>query len=118
MRKDAALTPDRAVFRGHLLATVPALLVLLATFALSGQWISEPLYYRIPSLRAYYDRLGIVSAFALVFGWLCWSVAILLWRVWMKSRGADEKETQRLGERALLLWPKALFVEKTEVTSR
>jgi hypothetical protein len=118
MRKDAALTPGRAVFRGHLLATAPTLLLLLATFALSANWIAEPFYYPTPSLHAYFERLGIVSAFALLFGWLWWSFAILLWRLWMKSRGAEEKATQRLGERTLLLWPKGLSCEKTELRSR
>lgn len=106
MKKDASITPGRAVFQGHLMATLPALLLLVAVFALNARWIAEPLISPGRSFSAYWVRLGLVSIAALAVGWLWWAVAILRWRVWVKARGADEKETQRLGQRTLLLWPK------------
>jgi hypothetical protein len=106
MRKPTPITPGRAVFQGHLMATVPALLLLVAVFVLGARWIAQPLIAPERSFSAYWIRLGLVSVAALGVGWLWWAVAILRWRAWMRARGANEKEAQRLGERTLLLWPK------------
>lgn len=88
------------------MATLPALLLLIAVFAMNARWIAQPLLAPQRSFSAYWIRLGLVSIGALAVGWLWWAVAILRWRVWVRTHGADEKETQRLGQRTLLLWPK------------
>jgi membrane-associated phospholipid phosphatase len=106
MKKDLPLTPGRAVFQGHLVATLPALLLLVAVFILGARWIAQPLLSPPHSYSAYWMRLGIVSISALAVGWLWWAVAILRWRAWVKERAVDERETERLGQRTLLLWPK------------
>ncbi|MBW4049744.1 MAG: hypothetical protein HIU89_18050, partial [Proteobacteria bacterium] len=90
----------------HLMATLPALLLLVAVFVLNARWIEKPLLSPERSFSAYWVRLGLVSISGLAVGWLWWAVAILRWRIWARARGADEKETQRLGQRTLLLWPK------------
>lgn len=113
MRMNGPLTPGKAVFRGHMMATVPALLLLVAVFVVCEHWIAQPLLWPQHSFRAYFMRLGMVSVGALALGWLWWSVAILRWLLWARSRGADEKETQRLARRTLLLCPKGSWVQKT-----
>jgi hypothetical protein len=50
--------------------------------------------------------LGILPA------WLWWSALIARWREWAKLRGADERQTQRLGERSGLVWPKGSVFRK------
>jgi hypothetical protein len=50
--------------------------------------------------------------------WLWWSATIPRWREWSKTQGADEKETQRLGQLSGLVWPKGSFFEKTEFKIR
>ena len=112
MKRDKTLTAGRAVVRGHLFATLPALLLLLAVYALCAHWIAQPLLGLGRSFQSYFLRLALVSAGALAAGWLWWSAAILRWRVWARSRGADEKETQRLGEKTLLLWPADSMLRK------
>jgi hypothetical protein len=106
MKKNHSLTPGRAVFQGHLMATLPALLLLVAVFVLGARWIAQPLVSPAHSFSAYWTRLGIVSIGALAVGWLWWAVAILRWRAWVKARAVDARETERLGQRTLLLWPK------------
>lgn len=113
MKRDEPLSPAQAVLRGHLIATLPALLLLLAVFLLFARWIAQPMHPPSPSFRAYFERLGIVSLGALLTGWLWWSAAILRWRLWAKSHGADAEEIRKLGERTLLLWPKASLLEKS-----
>lgn len=118
MRTNGPLSPSQAVFRGHLAATLPALLVVIAVFLFCAHWIAQPMRPPAPSYRLYFERLGMVSAGALAAGWLWWSVAIIRWRLWVKSRGADETETRRLAQRTLLLWPKATLLEKSGFGSR
>jgi hypothetical protein len=40
------------------------------------------------------------------------------WREWAKRQGADEIETQLIGERSGLVWPQGSIFEKTEFHSR
>jgi hypothetical protein len=112
MKKDPPLTPAQIIFRGHLVATLPALLLLVAVFVIFAHWIAQPMLWPQPSLQAYFRRLGLVSVGALVVGWLWWSVAILRWRAWARTQAADEQEVQRLGQRTLLLWPKGSLAGK------
>lgn len=110
MKNEIPPSAPQAVLRGHLIATVPALLLLIADFALSAHWVAQPLLSPPPSFRAYFLRLAIVSAAGLAVGWLWWSIAILRWRHWVRARGADEKKIQRMG--TLLMWPKSSLSSK------
>lgn len=100
-----ALTPDRAVSIGQLVVNLPVVCIMalggLLAYLLKG-----------PAWTALGILLGIVPA------WLWWSFMVPRWREWAKHQGADEDETQLIGERRGLLWRKGSFFERTEFGSR
>jgi hypothetical protein len=102
---EPALSPSRAVMYGHLIVNVPVISIIglcgLLGFVYKGQ--TGALFGLL---------LGILPA------WLWWSALIARWREWAKLRGADEGQTQRLGERSGLVWPKGSVCQKTEVKTR
>ena len=94
------LSAEEAVIRGHLVVTVPVLLILL----------SAPLLGYL-----LFGFLGLGLGFpGFVAAWLWWSFTVPRWRRWALRRGADPDRTQRLGELSGLVWPKGFFLEKTE----
>lgn len=56
--------------------------------------------------------------FGVILAWLWWSAAVPRWREWAMTRGADEEQTQELGVRSGLVWPKGSMFEKTEFKIR
>jgi hypothetical protein len=90
---------------GHLIVNLPVLLIMglgwLLGYALKG-----------PAWAVVGLLLGVIPA------WLWWSEAVPRWREWAKLRGADEVQTQNLGVRSGLVWPKGSVFEKTEFRIR
>jgi hypothetical protein len=101
----ATLSPGRAVMYGHLIVNLRVIFII----ALGG-------------LLGYFSKgpTGVlIGLFVGVFpAWLWWSSLIPRWREWAKLRGADELQTQRLGERSGLVWPQASVFQKTEFKIR
>jgi hypothetical protein len=101
----SALTPERAVSIGQLVVNLPVVSIMglggLLAYVLKG-----------PQWTAIGILLGIIPA------WLWWSFTIPRWREWAKNQGADEEQTQYLGQRGGLVWPKGSIFEKTEFRSR
>src|ERR1700686_1554960 len=95
------LTPERAVSIGQLIVNLPVISIM----ALGG-------------LLAYVLKGSVWTAFGIFLGiipaWLWWSFMIPSWREWAKNHGADEEQTQYLGQRCGLVWPKGSIFEKTE----
>lgn len=100
----SALTADRAVSIGQLVVNLP----VVGIVALGGF-----LAYLVkgPAWTALGVLLGIIPA------WLWWSIMVPRWREWAKRRGADEDETQLMGERRGLVWSRGSFFERTEFGS-
>jgi hypothetical protein len=99
------LTPHRAVSIGQLVVNLPVVSIIglagLLAYLLKGPtWTPLGLF------------LGTIP------GWLWWSFMVPQWREWAKRQGADETETQHIGESRGLLWHKGSFLEKTEFHSR
>lgn len=99
------LSPSRAVSTGHLFVTLPVIAIMVAGFLIADHWRGS-----------YWAFAPAFSGF--VIAWLWWSIAVPLWRDWARRRGADEEETQTLGVRSGLVWPKGFFLEKTEIKIR
>jgi hypothetical protein len=102
---EPTLTPKRAVLVGHLVISLPVVIIMglvpLLGYILRGQ-----------------NGAMIGAVLGFVVAWLWWSVFVPRWREWARSRGADEKRTQFLAERSLLVWPKGSILEKTEIRPR
>jgi hypothetical protein len=100
----SSLTPERAVSMGHLVVNLPVLSIIalggLLAYLLKG-----------PAWTALGILLGIIPA------WLWWSFMIPRWREWAKNQGADEEQTQYIGQRSGLVWPRGSVFEKTEFGS-
>jgi hypothetical protein len=97
----SGLSPARAVLVGHLLVTVPALVIVGGAI-----WFAR--------IRLGADRTGPALLLGCAVAWLWWSCAIPWWRQWAHRRGADRDAVQRLGVRTGLVWPKGSFLERTE----
>ena len=93
------MSPLNAVLVGHALVNGVTILIIgacvLSANALEVRW-----------------TIGVLAGGVLSWGW--WSLMIPRWRRWAASQGADPEQTQRLGERTLLLWEKGSVLEKTE----
>jgi hypothetical protein len=90
---------------GHLIVNLPVISIIglggLLGFVYKGQ-----------TGAMFGPLLGIIPA------WLSWSAVIPRWRDWARLRGADELQTQRLGERSGLVWPIGSVFQKTEFKIR
>jgi len=106
MTPEPALTPAKAVTCGHLVVTVPELVVVGAGIVLGYLWLGWPLGV----------GLGAVAGGAIA--WLWWSATVPRWREWARRGGADEDRTQYLAQWTGLVWPKGFFLEKTEFRLR
>ena len=102
---ESALTPYRAVLLGHLVVNLPVVTIMglayLITYLLKG-----------PTWAPIAVFLAVIPA------WLWWSFMVPRWREWAKRRGADEEQTQYLGQRSGLVWPRGSIFEKTEFRPR
>ena len=105
-----------AILRGHLVVSLPSLLVFAATYGL-GELIgfaikdmglatqSNPLLIvRVPFL------LG-----AFISSWVWWSIFVPRWRRWALRNGAPAEQLHRWAVRTGLEWPKGVIFEKTEL---
>ena len=106
MRSVSNLTPSQAVVRGHIVVTVPVLLIIGLAGAVA--------YLRFRSLLSLEAGALVGSA----LGWLWWSATVPRWREWAKRMGADEERTQKLAQRTGLIWPKGWIFENTEFRHR
>ena len=102
---EPTLTPKRAVLLGHLVISLPVVIIMglvpLLGCILRGQ-----------------NGAMIGVALGLLVAWLWWSIFVPRWREWARSRGIDEERTQSLAERSLLVWPKGSILGKTEIRPR
>jgi hypothetical protein len=102
---ESSLTPRRAVLIGQLVVNLPVVCIIGSAFLLA-YLLKGPIWAPFGLL------LGIIP------GWVWWSFMVPRWREWAKRRGADEIETQLIGERSGLVWPEGSFFERTEFGSR
>src|SRR5579859_4676881 len=96
------LSPSRAVAVGQLVVNLPVL-----AFLVSGLLLAD--VFR----RSYWAF--VCAALGFIVAWLWWSLSVPLWRDWSRRRGADEEQTQILGQRSGLVWRKGSIFEKTEI---
>jgi hypothetical protein len=110
----------QAVIRGHLIVTLPVFVIIGLTTGVAAVSISvfTPNNTEIKMQLLHALRLPLGGLAGCLLGWLWWSASVPRWREWAKSIGADEEQTQRLGQRTLLVWPKGWFFEKTEFRRR
>jgi hypothetical protein len=100
----SALTPRRAVLMGQLAVNMPVVCIIGLGFFLAD-------HLKGPAWAPFGLFLATIPA------WLWWSFMVPRWRKWARREGADEEQTQYLGERSGLVWPKGSFFEKTEFSS-
>jgi hypothetical protein len=120
MKSKHPLTAARAVLYGHLMVTLPVTMIILVITTGIAIMIG-PSSADDCRLAVQLHDIGRTALGAIVGGavaWLCWSVSIPRWRDWAEVRGADPDQTQRFGERTLLLWPKGSVFERTEIRPR
>jgi hypothetical protein len=99
------LTPERAVLLGHLVVSLPALIVMVLVPVIG--YVLE-------------GRYGAVIGFlvGLIVAWLLWWISIRRWKEWAKLRGADEEQTRFLAEKSLLVWPKGFVFTSSGLRTR
>lgn len=102
---ESALTPRRAVLIGQLVVNLPVVFIIGLAFLLAD-------LLKGPAWAPLGLFLGIIPA------WLWWSFMVPRWREWAKRKGADEGQTQYLGQRSGLVWPKGSIFERTELPPR
>jgi hypothetical protein len=102
---DRALTPQRAVWIGHLVVNLPVC-AIISTAAILGFSFGRLVW-------------GYASLFlSALVAWAWWSFSIPRWRDWVKKKGANEEITQSIAVRTGLIWPKGHIFEKTELPRR
>jgi hypothetical protein len=117
MENKPKLSAAETVIRGHLIVTLPVLVLIGLTTAIVAVSISAFTRNGAGQLLNAF-RLPIGGLVGCLFGWLWWSATIPRWREWVKSINGDEEQTQQLAERTLLVWPRGWFLEKTEFRGR
>src|SRR5579863_5252364 len=106
MKNNYPLTTARAVVYGHVFVTLPVLMIIAITTAITFFLIGPPsgddgeLALRLLHIA----RLPFGAIVGTALSWLWWSVGIPRWRDWARAHGADDEETQRIAQRTLLLW--------------
>jgi hypothetical protein len=120
MKNESALTAGDAVLCGHLVVTLPVLLIIGLITAIVSFLIGPSSGHEgeFAMRLLHTERLPIGGFIGVIVGWLWWSLSVPLWRKWARVHGADEEQTQQLAVRTLLVWPKGSFFEKTEFHTR
>ena len=105
MLHEKSLTPTRAVLIGHIVVNVPVLVVIGIGYVVAYIYLGSPRFI-------FGGLAGVLPA------WLWWSAMVPRWREWARKHGADPDQTQTLGQRTGLVWPRGCFLEKTEFPLR
>lgn len=92
------------VLVGTIAVNLPTLPLLVGPLIVLQAWFSAA--PPMPQFAAL--GIGFVSA------WLWWSVAVTKWRRWAEQGGMSAAEVQYRGEKAVILWPRGHFLERTE----
>jgi uncharacterized membrane protein len=101
----STFTHGKAVFLGHLLVSVPVVVIMAVAFMVGYILRGMP-------VALIYLFIGVLLA------WLWWSTTVPRWKRWTKHRGADEERTRHLAQQTGLVWPKGSFLEKSEFRRR
>jgi len=120
MKNESALTAANAVLRGHVIVTLPVLVIIglitvIVSFLIGPSSGHED---KIALRLLHIERIPIGGFIGTIVGWLWWSLSVPHWREWARVHGADEEQTQQLAVGTLLIWPKGWFFEKTEFPVR
>ena len=100
---DKKLGIGQAVLIGHLIITIPCLVLMLGIIFLG--------YLVFGFNRA---ALLVILGIGFVIAWTWWSFYIPRWRRWAHQQGADPDKLQKLALMTGLVWPKGWIFEKTE----
>jgi hypothetical protein len=100
----AVLGVGKAVLIGHLIVTVPVLIIILGISFLG----------RI--LAPSYSFLFLFVGFILAWAW--WSLMVPRWRRWALKNGAPADRLQKWAAATGLVWPKGWIFEKTEFKAK
>jgi hypothetical protein len=112
------MTASAVVLRGHLIVTLPILLLTAISAEAFSFFIGPPATGAGAAARfLYLMRMPAGALIGSAAGWMWWSYAIPRWRMWWLEIGADEEQVQSLAQRTLLIWPKGSVFEKTEFRS-
>lgn len=96
------LSAAKAVVVGHLVVTVPVLLVI-AVAAVVGR-------------TSGHATAGLVVG--CLVGWVLWSFLVPRWRDWVSTTSAPAGEVQRLAQLTGLVWRQGSALERTEMRRR
>ena len=102
----ADATPTQAVIRGHLTATFPSLLIIVAVILAARALLGPEAGITVGPV------VGAMCA------WLWWSFMVPRWRDWVIDRGLRPEDVQSTAVRTGLLWPRGSFPERTEFRRR
>jgi len=88
-----------AILIGHLIITVPIIIIFLGIF--QGR-------------RIFGDYWLILAIVVFVLAWLWWSYIVPRWRQWAIKKGAPADKLHQAAVATGLEWPKGWIFEKTE----
>lgn len=103
MNTHSNLSVFSAILIGHLVITLPILLVFGIPFLLIV------IFFR------WYPLGCIALPISFVVGWLWWAYLVPRWRMWALKRGADAHDLQWWAVATMLVYPKGWIFEKTEL---
>lgn len=101
-RPPRRLSAAKAVFIGHLVVTLPVLIVIAVSAAVGGA-------------SGHATTGAVVGCF---IGWGLWSLLVPRWRDWASATTAPMEEVQRLAQRTALVWRQGSALERTEMPRR
>jgi hypothetical protein len=104
------ISVDKAIQRGHLMVSYPAIIILFATLLMSLYLFQFVLL--MPKWAIY---TTLIPAFAAT--WLWWSYMIVKWRIWAFEHCRNVHELKRRAISEYLIWQEGSRFEKTEIRS-
>ena len=107
-----SVTPGQAVRRGHVIVTLPVLLIMATLWA--GIYAVLKLLWPASLEDVSPLTLALFTVVPPGVAWLWWSFTVPRWRSWIQEVGADNDETQRLAQMTGLVWRKGHPFEATE----
>jgi hypothetical protein len=102
----SGVTPRQAVACGHLMVTLPVVLIMIAVILVL--WIS--LGPRVGLLIGVFAGPGTA--------WIWWSFMVPRWRDWVIDNGLHADDVQRAAALTGLVWPRGSLFERTEFRRR
>ena len=93
------LTAAKAVLVGHVVVTLPALVVIAICAALG----------------AAFNHVTPGLIFGSMLGWIAWAFLVPPWRDWVAGTNAPTMDVQKLAQRTGLIWRQGSAFERTEM---